>query len=1007
MQEELTHSKQHQTELKNLSDSRHNRITELESTVHALQRDLQTAQFREQGLYATIDELANSTSWRVTKPLRLASRLAKGDFRDAWRSIKRNVGVEVEQPRIESSKSLAVSSLPQPHQVEDGDIPESAWQGELVDIRSINPLHVESPGRIAIHAHVFYSDLVEEMAGHLAQIPWDFDLYVSAASREAAGICRKHFSNLSHLGKMLIKEVPNRGRDIAPMFTFFRDSLLEYDYVAHIHSKKSLYNQGATAGWREYLLNGLLGNTDHIRRVFRLLYSDQRIGLVYPQNYIRLPYMANTWLSNQGMGRDLCNRIGLDYFPTGYFSFPAGSMFWARVDALAPLFDLKLSLEDFPKEAGQTDGTLAHCLERMLGLSTQKTGFKSAILKDLDNLSWTPWRFEDYVISKREQFEDLILDLETRVVVFDIFDTLLLRPLLNPESIKNLVAKKIGGKEGELYLQLRGRAEMEARQQAGRDVGMEHIFSRFAELSGLPLARTESIRQQEESLELEAVSRRPELASLLEFAVAHGKRVVLASDMYLSRATIESMLNRHAISGWEELYLSSEIGVRKDSGALYEYLLRKENVLPRQILIIGDNEHSDLQIPWNLSVNCRHVLRPVELARSLPRLGSLIDKTLRAKDLNAELTLGLIVRDNFHPATYRDFDPGAFTRSSPWAIGYSILGPVVLSFIQWLIARAKADGVKRLYFLSREGQFLHAVFERYKKHIDGDIESRYLVVSRRCVTVAGIKSMEDIYSIARHRFFPGELSYFLKERFGLTLSERELHKLWPSKRQIDIEHGNISEIKSLLDALQDRIYRQAADERVGLLAYLSSMGLTEAVSSAVVDIGYSATIQNSLIPLVSRSIHGYYMATNTNAGTVANSHGVISQGCFTHLASSESTYCAIYEKSFYLEKLLSSNDPQIVRYHVAPDQSVNPEFLELSDAEQKAKLHRDMVQRGALAFVDEAISVRENLSEDLTVPTTLANEIYAGFIKAPSDREIDALQKLVLDDHYCGRGLVA
>jgi hypothetical protein len=66
-----------------------------------------------------------------------------------------------------------------------------------------------------------------------------------------------------------------------------------------------------------------------------------------------------------------------------------------------------------------------------------------------------------------------------------------------------------------------------------------------------------------------------------------------------------------------------------------------------------------------------------------------------------------------------------------------------------------------------------------------------------------------------------------------------------------------------------------------------------------------------------------------------------------------------------------------------------------------------MVQRGALAFVDEALSVRGSLLEDFTVPTTLANELYGEFTKSPSARELDVLQKLVLDDHYCGRGLVS
>src|SRR4051794_24828825 len=55
--------------------------------------------------------------------------------------------------------------------------------------------------------------------------------------------------------------------------------------------------------------------------------------------------------------------------------FPSGSMFWARSAALRPLLDLHLSFDDFPAEAGQTDGTLAHAIERLYFLVCEQAGF--------------------------------------------------------------------------------------------------------------------------------------------------------------------------------------------------------------------------------------------------------------------------------------------------------------------------------------------------------------------------------------------------------------------------------------------------------------------------------------------------------------------------------------------------------------------------------------------------------------------------------------------------------
>src|SRR6185437_13658460 len=74
---------------------------------------------------------------------------------------------------------------------------------------------------------------------------------------------------------------------------------------------------------------------------------------------------AHHWLSNAAQAPGLFGRLGVTRYPTGgYFDYPVGGMFWARVDAIRPLLDAGFSFDDFPVEAGQTDGTLAHAIER-------------------------------------------------------------------------------------------------------------------------------------------------------------------------------------------------------------------------------------------------------------------------------------------------------------------------------------------------------------------------------------------------------------------------------------------------------------------------------------------------------------------------------------------------------------------------------------------------------------------------------------------------------------------
>jgi len=975
-----------------------------------------------ESLQRTIEELFASTSWRVTGLLRFVSRLARGDHRQAMDSVSRRLGALTTLlrlrvvPAVGATSASAVASLEGVVQndaaVSHFLAPADSIRSCMVDMDGVAPLDIAPVGRIAVHAHIYYADVIAEFADGLSHMPFAFDLFVSVPSEEVLRACEALFAPLPTLMRLKVVMVPNRGRDVAPLFCTFGEDLRHYDYLAHIHSKKSLYNDGATVGWREYLLAQLFGSVPQIQKIFTLLTGSDAIGLVYPQNYSKLPYWANTWLSNRSTGNAWCQRLGMKDTPTGYFDYPAGSMFWARTHALKPLFDAGLTLDDFPAETGQQDATLAHCLERLFALTNNHSGYTTAILRDTVSPRSSAWGFEQYLGQTSANVRATICQEDLKLVVFDIFDTLLLRPLLNPESTKAIVARKAGKETGEAYLQYRAEAEGLARRQAGRDVGLGAIFESFETLSGLPKEVVTQLRQLEESVEQASVAVRPEVAAILQFALSQGKRVVLASDMYLPRVVIESMLSMHGIVGWQTLYLSSDIGLRKDSGELYRHILAKELVAPDQVLMIGDNEHSDVQIPGDMGMKVWHVMRPVEMASAATRLAPLVKQALTQKCLNEELTLGLLLRSNLAPVFYNKFSSLDLVPPNYQAMGYTVLGPLVLSFAQWLARQAVQDGTERLYFLSREGEFLKKVYDIWVKQVDNPVPSQYLVLSRRAVSVPMIQGTDEIEAIARTAYFENQVTSFVRERYGLVLTEEECaaferQGLICAGQQVEVTDGQIDHLKPLLAALTPRILAQAKAELPGVLAYLDGMGLNDGKKYALVDVGYSATIQGRLNQMLGSKVHGYYMVTDGRARAVADRFDVTVQGCFGQflLFSDEAT--ALLRQSFDLEKLLSSDEGQIIRYNLAPDSAtVSAEVRTLSRDEVRCQPIRAEIRKGALQFVEDAISTRTNLLQDFVVPESLGRRLYEVLVKNPSEREVSLLRELVLDDYYCGRDLV-
>ena len=576
-------------------------------------------------------------------------------------------------------------------------------QQNLLDIDQLPPAE-HAGGSIAIHIHLFYRDLIKEFVKYLRNMPFTYDLYISIPENELIDLYETSFDNLPYCNSVKISPVVNRGRDLAPMFCTFGDEIVKHDFVAHLHSKKSIYNKGATEGWREYLCNSLLGSEGRIRRIFGLMQGKKPCGIVYPQNYVFLPYWANTWLANKGLGQIWCTRLGIKDVPQGYFDYPTSSMFWARKDALVPLFQAGIKLVDFPEETGQTDGTLAHCLERLLVLCVQKQNMIPGIIKDQAHPSWSAWRIDQYINRPAEELTQILASGNIKLIAFDIFDSLFCRPLLNPETIKSILSRRIRGKEGRLYLEYRAIAEQQACEAKGLDVGLDQIYDHLGRLSGLSEKSIQKIKQLEIDIEEASLEPRKQALDLYRRALSTGKPVVFISDMFLPRPQIEKWLGRNGFQNWDGIFLSNDIGIRKDSGDLYKHVLAKYAIEPAGLLMIGDNERSDIQIPCDMGAAFIHLFKPVELARGIPRFSNLISSHEHNGNTDAEVTLGMVVRKNFSIIHYPEFDPASLITTEPFNWGYSLVGPLLLSFVQWLYKNAQDDGVARLYFLSREGK---------------------------------------------------------------------------------------------------------------------------------------------------------------------------------------------------------------------------------------------------------------------------------------------------------------
>ena len=242
--------------------------------------------------------------------------------------------------------------------------------------------------KIAAVVHIFYPELAAELKNLLLNIPCAADVYISTTSPEKKSAIEKIFRAFDK-GNVTVKIFPNRGRDIAPAFVGFREIYKNYDVCIHIHSKKSPHAKSRLAGWREHLYQNLLGSPEIVGGILQIL-ANEKIGAVFPQNFPPIRIFIN-WGENYLITKNFLHRLGIEIDNRNLIEFPAGSMFWFKPQALAPLLESDLMLEDFPEELGQLDGTIAHAIERSFLFIVETAGFDWIKIDDgKNNFAMTP-----------------------------------------------------------------------------------------------------------------------------------------------------------------------------------------------------------------------------------------------------------------------------------------------------------------------------------------------------------------------------------------------------------------------------------------------------------------------------------------------------------------------------------------------------------------------------------------------------------------------------------------
>lgn len=417
------------------------------------------------------------------------------------------------------------------------------------------------------------------------------------------------------------------------------------------------------------------------------------------------------------------------------------------------------------------------------------------------------------------------------VISFDIFDTLIKRDAGTPEDIFEYTQCTFNTKHSNIkisnFSEKRIIAEKKARSaKSDLEVTIAEIYKY------IDCPNASELMKIEMDMEIKYCVPNKCVVDQYNICRQNGQRLILTSDMYLSRETIEQMLNKCGIYDYEKLYLSSEIGKKKSSGELYLYLIQDLGVNGRDVLHIGDSKTTDNIIPRRQGMGSFYVRRHLHNT-----------EFLRQKDV--------VNRHSFIFPFINNHIPFYSDRDDSFKWGYETLGPVLLGFCSWVRQKAVQKGLKKIYFLARDMNLVHQI---YKEHYfsEGIV---YLEISR--------KSLRKTYVRKKGRFLsvldtmtrrPYTLKYLLTIMGFSSTHIENLGGSYNLSQKVDLNYEPQEWFADFDRKAMEILYseRDYAEE------YLRENGLFDLEEAAIVDIGWHGTIQNMLEDITGKPFYGFY-----------------------------------------------------------------------------------------------------------------------------------------------------
>ncbi len=599
-----------------------------------------------------------------------------------------------------------------------------------------------------------------------------------------------------------------------------------------------------------------------------------------------------------------------------------------------------------------------------------------------------------------ESIKDTIAKSKCKYVSFDIFDTLIMRYVYNPEDIFLLMNKKFEEvyKSNISFDKLRIGAERVCRMKFGnshpeyQDVNIDEIYDTLSEYYNIPLDVAKTMEAEEKKLEIKFSRRRKSAFELFDVAKLSGKEVILTSDMYLDEATIRAILDKAGYSGYKKLYISSVLRKTKANGDIFKAVIKDLGAKASDILHIGDTWINDIERPKSLGISTIFFPKAKEVFENKinginTNLCHNIGETVcgimcnpsKFKDSLGYRCMLALVAGYYFDNPYRSFNDESDFNGSPYFIGYYALGMHMVALSKWICDNsAEYDNI---YFMARDGYLPMLAYNIFRNNENP--KGEYIYTSRKMLLPLMIESKEDFFDlpVEYRNHTPAtilELLSFCCKDYNANTLDFDVNKTFTDENQFN------NFITFFVNNLYDSSKHNEAIERCKKYYAPLAKG-----NNASFDMGYSGRIQTAVSRACGKGIDALFVHSDSKRYSNMKRKGNYKIKTFYDFYP--------YMSGLIREHILSDSSSSCIGI----DENINLIFDGIE------KLYQDsfvvnQIQQGAIDFVKDFKNIFIEYFDYIDFKPYEASMVFEGYLRCGKDFDRQIFKASYFEDLVYG-----